>query len=280
MQFVASDSNHYKFTGKERDSESGLDYFGARYYSNGLGRWISADWSATPVPVPYADFGDPQSFNLYGYVRNIPTVKVDLDGHGDPPVRTLPEPTPADWALIDAAEPVSPLVPVVVFGAPVVAATWFAATHPAQAPEDGSFGPYGDMYVYSASSSQGPGQTQTQGQTQTEESKPQAEPATAAAGGAKKGGGSTVQENKAKGDAYRDEVADALKAAGKDVKTEVTKKTPFGTRRMDIEVKHSGKASGVETKTGNSRYRPSQRAKDNYLKKHGYPVNVVRKPKD
>jgi RHS repeat-associated protein len=81
LQFVANNSNHYKFTGKERDSESGLDYFGARYYSNGLGRFISADWSATPVPVPYADFGDPQSLNLYTYVRNIPTVRVDADGH-------------------------------------------------------------------------------------------------------------------------------------------------------------------------------------------------------
>jgi RHS repeat-associated protein len=83
LQFVANDTNHYKFTGKERDSESGLDYFGARYYSNGLGRFVSADWSATPAPVPYADFGDPQSLNLYTYVRNIPTVRFDADGHCD-----------------------------------------------------------------------------------------------------------------------------------------------------------------------------------------------------
>jgi RHS repeat-associated protein len=81
LQFVNNDSNDYKFTGKERDSETGLDYFGARYYSNGLGRWVSADWSPTPVPLPYADFGDPQSLNLYTYVRNSPTMKVDPDGH-------------------------------------------------------------------------------------------------------------------------------------------------------------------------------------------------------
>jgi hypothetical protein len=37
---------------------------------------------------------------------------------------------------------------------------------------------------------------------------------------------------------------------------------------------------GVETKTGNSPYKPSQRAKDEYLKQTGYPVNLVRKPKD
>jgi len=76
-------TNHYKFTEKERDSESGLDYFGGRYYSSVLGRWVSADWSATPVPVPYADFFDPQTLNLYGYVRNLPTSKIDADGHGD-----------------------------------------------------------------------------------------------------------------------------------------------------------------------------------------------------
>jgi RHS repeat-associated protein len=81
LQFVNNDSNDYKFTGKKRDVETGLDYFGARYYSNGLGRWVSADWSSTPVPVPYADFHDPQSLSLYGYVRNAPTVKVDADGH-------------------------------------------------------------------------------------------------------------------------------------------------------------------------------------------------------
>jgi len=79
LQFVSNDSNDYKFTGKKRDIETSLDYFGARYYSNGLGRWVSADWSPMPVPVPYASFGDPQSLNLYGYVDNIPTTKVDME---------------------------------------------------------------------------------------------------------------------------------------------------------------------------------------------------------
>src|SRR5262249_14384378 len=89
LQFAANDSNHYKFTGKERDSETGLDYFGARYYSNGMGRFITPDWSGTPVPVPYADLTDPQSLNQYSYVRNIPTTKVDVDGHGDPFAQAL-----------------------------------------------------------------------------------------------------------------------------------------------------------------------------------------------
>jgi len=74
-------NNHYKFTGKERDTESGLDYFGARYYANITGRFMSPDWAAKPTSVPYAEFGDPQSLNLYSYVRNSPVVRVDADGH-------------------------------------------------------------------------------------------------------------------------------------------------------------------------------------------------------
>jgi RHS repeat-associated protein len=67
LQFVNNDSNHFKFTGKERDG-TGFDYFGARYYSNGLGRFITPDWAAKAVDVPYAEFSDPQSLNLYSYV--------------------------------------------------------------------------------------------------------------------------------------------------------------------------------------------------------------------
>src|SRR5262249_13664890 len=78
---VTNFANHYKFTGKERDSETNLDYFGARYYSNGLGRWVTPDWAAKATAVPYAEFSDPQSLNLYSYVRNVPTTRFDADGH-------------------------------------------------------------------------------------------------------------------------------------------------------------------------------------------------------
>ena len=81
LQFVNNDSNRYKFIGKERDSETQLDYFGARYYSNGLARFLNADWDAKPAAVPYAVLGDPQSLNLYTYVRNTPTTAMDPDGH-------------------------------------------------------------------------------------------------------------------------------------------------------------------------------------------------------
>jgi RHS repeat-associated protein len=77
----AYDAQNYKFTGKERDAESGLDNFGARYLASNLGRFMTPDWAARPTTVPYAVFGDPQSLNLYGYVRNDPVTNADLDGH-------------------------------------------------------------------------------------------------------------------------------------------------------------------------------------------------------
>lgn len=66
---------------RQRDTESGLDYFGARYYSNGLGRFLSPDWESKPDPVPYASLEDPQSLNLYSYVGNDPLAHADSDGH-------------------------------------------------------------------------------------------------------------------------------------------------------------------------------------------------------
>ena len=74
-------SQNYKFNGKERDSESGLDEFGARYYTNAVGRFMIPDWAAKPTTVPYANFGNPQSLNLYSYVQNNPTTLGDPDGH-------------------------------------------------------------------------------------------------------------------------------------------------------------------------------------------------------
>jgi RHS repeat-associated protein len=71
----------YKFTGKERDSESGLDNFGARYNASSMGRFMTPDWAAKPTTVPYALFGDPQTLNLYAYVRNNPVSRADVDGH-------------------------------------------------------------------------------------------------------------------------------------------------------------------------------------------------------
>ena len=81
-----ADGPAQKFTGKERDTESGLDYFGARYYSGAQGRFTSAD----PLVVPGLQFenknqfaafiNNPQNWNKYGYARNNPLRNIDPDG--------------------------------------------------------------------------------------------------------------------------------------------------------------------------------------------------------
>ena len=81
---ASPDSTEQHFTGKERDAESGLDYFFARYYSSGLARFLTPDWAAAPTAVPYATFGDPQTLNLYAYVNNNPNTGIDVNGHVGP----------------------------------------------------------------------------------------------------------------------------------------------------------------------------------------------------
>ena len=83
FQFCSTDLrfSRSRSTGKERDAESGNDYFGARYYASTMGRFLSPDWAAKEEPVPYATFDDPQSLNLYSYVRNNPLSRADADGH-------------------------------------------------------------------------------------------------------------------------------------------------------------------------------------------------------
>jgi RHS repeat-associated protein len=78
---AGSDANTYKFTGKQRDAETGNDYFGARYYSSSVGRFLMADWAEKPEAVPYSSLENPQTLNLYAYVRNNPLSKADADGH-------------------------------------------------------------------------------------------------------------------------------------------------------------------------------------------------------
>jgi RHS repeat-associated protein len=79
-QSIGGPTEHH-FTGKERDTESGNDYFGARYYASTMGRFLSPDWSAKIEPVPYAKLDNPQSLNLYAYVGNNPLSRFDPDGH-------------------------------------------------------------------------------------------------------------------------------------------------------------------------------------------------------
>ncbi|MES1258527.1 MAG: RHS repeat-associated core domain-containing protein, partial [Acidobacteriota bacterium] len=72
---LTADLNKVNFTGKERDAESGLDYFGARYFSGAQGRFTSPD--------PLLSSGrpwDPQSWNRYAYGLNNPLRYTDPTG--------------------------------------------------------------------------------------------------------------------------------------------------------------------------------------------------------
>jgi RHS repeat-associated protein len=75
MGYGIVDGLRQKFTSKERDNETGLDYFINRYCSSTQGRFTSAD--------PFMGSGktdDPQSWNRYAYVLNNPVRLVDRDG--------------------------------------------------------------------------------------------------------------------------------------------------------------------------------------------------------
>jgi RHS repeat-associated protein len=71
-----TDGDTRRFTGKERDAETGLDYFGARYYAARDGRFTTVD----PAMTVEDNLADPQRWNRYAYVRNNPLRYTDPDG--------------------------------------------------------------------------------------------------------------------------------------------------------------------------------------------------------
>jgi RHS repeat-associated protein len=99
LGYSSGDGVRQQFTAKERDIETGLDYFGARYYGSMMGRFTSAD----PL-IASGRAAVPQSWNRYSYVLNNPLNLIDPNGLEDddpqnPKKKTDPQPKPAETPL-------------------------------------------------------------------------------------------------------------------------------------------------------------------------------------
>jgi RHS repeat-associated protein len=232
------------YTGKPHDDVTGLTYFGGRNFDPELGRFVSVD------RVAFIE-SNTMSFNRYLYVNNNPYKYVDPDGE----LLNFALKFVFDVAINIAINYVT-TGEMNVGGALKDSA--LGILNPAKSVAN--IGRLGMVMAKANKVTPDPGAVAGFAQKVTTKSR------------------STVEANKKAGDAYRDQVADDLRKAGRDVTTEVTKKTPFGRRVIDVEVSKGGKpVGGIETKVGNSRYLPSQRAKDEWLRQNDYPMDLSRK---
>jgi RHS repeat-associated protein len=291
------------FVGYERDTETDLDFAEARYYPSVQGRFISPD----PL-IASARRQTPQSWNRYSYAINNPLKYVDPSGEAwiagpggstfwDPDVSTADEIRKKygkRYSLIDGQTRVITASNHPGFkkgnsytfnkDGTVTDHGVYAPPAPVELPRSrygdqmalalvGLYGQAALAAVTGGGSLLGAtaGAISIAADYALDEEAPDPQTIAMAA---------SVQANKAAGDAFRDEVADALEQAGRVVEKEKTFDTPFGPRRVDIHVKDaSGNVlGGVETKVGSSRYRASQRAKDAYLRIiKKYLVHVIRR---
>ncbi len=112
-QGYSSDGVRQKFTQKERDNETGLDYFLARHYCSMQGRFTSVD-----------SFGgsthNPQSLNRYSYVGNNPLAFTDPTGHMAEPWDRPILPFSRDSAPMMGQDPQQPDQPIQIMPASIV----------------------------------------------------------------------------------------------------------------------------------------------------------------
>ncbi|MEI6706020.1 MAG: SpvB/TcaC N-terminal domain-containing protein [Methylococcales bacterium] len=78
---IKAAAKRYRYTGMERDEETGLSYHGARYYAPWLGRWVSCDPDGISVGI-----------NLYVYASNNPIGRIDSNGRDDKPASQQSKP--------------------------------------------------------------------------------------------------------------------------------------------------------------------------------------------
>ncbi len=74
--WVSTYTPSLKFSGKEREAQSELDYFGGRYYDHLNYRFLSVD----PIINKDEALANPQLWNLYAYCGNNPVLRMDPDG--------------------------------------------------------------------------------------------------------------------------------------------------------------------------------------------------------
>src|SRR5690606_6619231 len=94
---TGGDENRRQYTGHYRDAETGLHYFGARYYDDEQGRFLSQD------PYP-GEVDAPPSLHRYLYANANPLRYIDLQGY-----KAVPTFTDADIARYDRAAKAKPV---------------------------------------------------------------------------------------------------------------------------------------------------------------------------
>ena len=107
---VQESPKRYRYTGIERDEETGLSYHGARYYAGWLGRWVSAD------PA-----GLLETSNVYVYCGNLPITRTDSFGYASQKEINYPPGVPSPGEIEVIGQRISPKEAITIPVLPILA---------------------------------------------------------------------------------------------------------------------------------------------------------------